>query len=146
MIFLYTSLLFLLGVAYFLIKRRATSLEKKYARVAKEADTLLRHANLREGNSNKTADQYQAAKRQYQLGLLAQKRDRVEAKYAAWKGRADRFGKVIARLKNWKGKKLPYTFGVLDVAGTLVLADYLGFGQYANARYLVQVVTSLFNG
>src|SRR5262245_1052079 len=111
MIFLYTSLLILLGMAHFFVKRRAASLEKKFTRVAKEADTLLRQPVMREGNSNKNADSYQSAKRQYQLGMLAQKRDRVEAKYARWKGRADKFAKVIARLKNWKGKKLPYTLG-----------------------------------
>ena len=145
MIFLYTTLVVLLGAAHFLIKRRAVALEKRYARVAKEADTLLRQPNLREGNSSR-ADPYQAAKRQYQLGLLAQKRDRVEAKYTAWQGVAERTGKLVAGLKNWKGRKLPYTFGVLDVTGALALVDYLGLGQYVNARYVIGVLTSLFNG
>jgi hypothetical protein len=145
MIFLYTTLAVLLATAHFLIKRRAAALEKKYARVAKEADTLLRQPSLREGNSSRT-DPYQAAKRQYQLGLLAQKRDRVEAKYTAWQGVAERTGKFVAGLKNWKGRKLPYTFGVLDVTGALALVDYLGLSQYVNARNLVQVVTSLFSG
>jgi hypothetical protein len=145
MIFLYTTLVVLLGAAHFLIKRRAVALEKRYARVAKEADTLLRQPNLREGNSSR-ADPYQAAKRQYQLGLLAQKRDRVEAKYTAWQGVTERTGKLVAGLRNWKGRKLPYTFGVLDVAGALALADYLGLRQYVNARYVIQVLTSLFNG
>jgi hypothetical protein len=111
MIFLYTTLVVLVGMAHFLIKRRTAALEKKYAHVAKEADTLLRQPNLREGNSSR-ADPYQAAKRQYQLGLLVQKRDRVEAKYTAWQGVAERTGKLVAGLKNWKGRKLPYTFGV----------------------------------
>ena len=145
MIFLYTTLVVLVGMAHFLIKRRTAALEKKYARVAKAADTLLRQPNLREGNSSR-ADPYQAAKRQYQLGLLVQKRDRVEAKYTAWQGVAERTGKLVAGLKNWKGRKLPYTFGVLDVTGALALVDYLGLGQYVNARYVIGVLTSLFNG
>jgi hypothetical protein len=145
MIFLYTILVVLFGAAHFLLKRRAAALEKKYTRVAKEADTLLRQTSLREGNSSR-ADPYQAAKRQYQLGRLAQKRDRVEARYNSWQGAAERTGKLVAGLKNWKGKKLPYTFGVLDVAAALALVDYLGFGQYANIRYLIQVLTPLFNG
>jgi hypothetical protein len=145
MIFLYTILVILVGLAHFLIKRRTAALEKKYARVAKEADTLLRQPSLREGNSSR-ADPYQAAKRQYQLGLLVQKRDRVEAQYTAWQGVAERTGKLVAGLKNWKGRKLPYTLGVLDVAGALALVDYLGLGQYVNARYVIGVLTSLFNG
>ncbi len=145
MIFLYTSLVVLVGVTHFLIKRRVASLEKKYARVAKEADTLLRQPHLREGNSNRT-DPYQTAKRQLLLGQLAQKRDRVEAKYTGWQCIAERTGKLVVGLKHWKGKKLPYTFGVLDLAAALALVDYLGLGQYANARTLVELVTSLFNG
>ena len=143
MIFLYTLLLLLLGSVYLLSKRRTASLEKKYARVAKEADALVRQPSYREGNSGRLSDPYAAAKRQYQLGQLAQKRDRLEARYASWQDFTDRFGKFLGRLRNWKGRKLPYTFGVLDIAGALALVDYLGAGQYINARTLVQAVTSI---
>jgi hypothetical protein len=143
MIFLYTLVLLLLGSVYFLSKRRAASLEKKYSRVAKEADALVRQPTYREGNSGRLSDPYAAAKRQYQLGLLAQKRDRLEARYASWQDFTDRFGKFLGRVRNWKGRKLPYSFGVLDVAGALALIDYFGAGQYVNARALVQAVTSL---
>ena len=144
MIFLYTLVLLLLGSAYFLCKRRVASLEKKYTRVAKEADALVRQPSYREGNSGRLSDPYAAAKRQYQLGLLAQKRDRLEARYASWQDFTDRFGKFLGRVRNWKGRELPYSFGVLDVAGALALIDYLGAGQYVNARAMLQVVTSLF--
>ena len=143
MIFLYTLVLLLLGSVYFLSKRRAASLEKKYSRVAKEADALVRQPTYREGNSGRLSDPYAAAKRQYQLGLLAQKRDRLEARYASWQDFTDRFGKFLGRVRNWKGRKLPYSFGVLDVAGALALIDYFGAGQYVNARALVQAVTSI---
>jgi hypothetical protein len=144
MIFVYTLVLLLLGSAYFLCKRRVASLEKKYTRVAQEADALVRQPSYREGNSGRLADPYVAAKRQYQLGQLAQKRDRVEARYASWQDRTDRFGKFIGRVRTWRGRKLPYTFGVLDFAGALALIDYLGAGHYVNARALFQAVTSLF--
>jgi hypothetical protein len=45
MIFLYTALLLLVGVVYFLVQRRVAALEKKYSGVAKEADALLRQGN-----------------------------------------------------------------------------------------------------
>ena len=86
------------------------------------------------------------AKRQFLLGQLAQKRDRVEARYSRWQGIAERTAKLVIGLKRWKGRKLPYSFGVLDVAALLTLVDYLGFSEFTSPRYLVQVVTSLFNG
>lgn len=142
MIFVYTSLLLVLGVTHFLFKRRAASLEKKYVKIAKEADALLRQNPYRDGNSNR-ADPYQNAKRQLQLGLLAQKKERVEARYTTWQSRSEKFGAFLNGLRNWKGKKLPYTFGVLDVAMTLALVDYLGMGEYLNAHTLVESVKTL---
>jgi hypothetical protein len=143
MIFLYTFLIILLGIAHFLFRRRAMALEKKFVRIARQADGVLRQSITRPGNATRH-DLYESAKRQYQLAMLATKRDRVEARYGKWQGRADRLGKLRARLRNWKGKKLPYTLGVLDVAGALALVDYLGAGRYVNAHALVEAVTALF--
>ena len=140
MIFVFTSLLLLLGVARFLSKRRARSLERKYVRAAREADALLKQNR---GGTNYT-DPVQTAKRQYLLGRLAQKRDRVEAKYTSWQSKSDRLGKWYLAVRNWKGRKLPYTFGVLDLYAALYLIDYLGVGTYANPRYLYQLIASLF--
>ena len=146
MIFLYTLVLLLLGSAYFLCKRRVASLEKKYTRVAKEADALVRQPSYREGNSGRLADPYVAAKRQYQLGQLAAKRDRVEARYASWQDFTDRFGKFLGRVRNWRGRKLPYTAGVIDVWMLLCLLDYVGAGEYVNAREAVRWLTGLIRG
>jgi hypothetical protein len=143
MILLYTALLLLVGVVYFLVQRRVAALEKKYTRVVKEADALLRQGNIREGNSNRQ-DPYQSAKRQYKLAILAEKHDRLEASFLAWHQRAERLGKLRQRLGDWKGRKLPYTFGAIDVACAMSLIDYLGAGHYLNARHLVETVMSLF--
>jgi hypothetical protein len=145
MILLYSALIIVLGLAKFLIGRRVASLEKKYVRVAKEADALVKQSTFKDGNANR-ADPYVAAKRQYQIGLLAQKRDRVEAKYASWQKTDDRLGRCIAKLRSWKGKTLPYTFGAVDVVFVLGLIDYLGFGQYVSVRALVQLIKSRFMG
>jgi hypothetical protein len=145
MILLYTSLIIVLGLAKFLIGRRVASLEKKYIRVAKEADALVKQSTFRDGNGSRV-DPYATAKRQYQIGLLAQKRDRVEAKYAAWQKTADRFGRYVTNLRSWKGKTLPYTFGAVDVVFILGAIDYFGFGQYVSVRALVQLITSRFIG
>jgi hypothetical protein len=143
MIFLYTALLLLVGVVYFLVQRRVAALEKKYAIVAKEADDLVRQGNHREGKSN-LQDPYQSAKRQYKLAMLAEKRDRLESNYLTWHQRAERLGKVRQRLSAWKGRKLPYTFGALDVACAMSLIDYLGAGQHLNVRHLAETLMSLF--
>jgi hypothetical protein len=145
MLFLYTLFLFALALVHFAVRRRVASLERQYAGVARQADELFRRNSYRDGNSNRV-DPYQAAKKQLQLGLLAEKRDRVEARYVRWQARADRLGRLLARARAWKGRKLPYAFGALDVAGLMALVDYLGAGQYVNARALVQLVTTrLFN-
>jgi hypothetical protein len=145
MILLYSSLLVVLGVVKFLIGRRVKALEKKYVRVAKEADGLLKQPYYREGNSSRV-DPYVAAKRQYMLGLLAQKRDRVESKYAAWQVFSEKFGRFVCHVQSWKGRKLPYTFGAVDVACVLGLIDYLGFSEYVGVRALISYITGLFTG
>lgn len=142
MIFIYSLALFLLGLAHFLIKRRVASLERKYLKVARQADSLLREPLHRQGNSNRY-DPYQSAKRQLELGVLAQKRDRVETRYTSWQGLSERLAKTIARVRGWKGRTLPYTFGALDVAFFLSLADYLGCGDYVGPRKLVQILLDL---
>ncbi len=144
MILLYTLLVFLLTALRLLVGRRAASLEKRHARAATEADRfLLCGAAIREGNSSRP-DPYQSAKRQYLLGSLVQKRDRLEDRHDAWQARYEKLDRVVTAVRGWKGKKLPYTFGVLDVSGVLCLVDYLGVGQYVNVHYVVQVITSLF--
>jgi hypothetical protein len=141
MIFLYTLLLLLLGMAKFLIDRRVAALERKYARAATAAADLLNKPLLKFGNSGKV-DPYVTAKRQYQLGVLAQRRDHLEIKHEAWQHRAEKFGRFVTALRNWRGKKLPYTLGVLDVLMLLTLLDYLGVGEFVSGRQVLQLVTS----
>ena len=52
----------------------------------------------------------------------------------------------VTAVRNWKGRKLSYTLGVLDVASLFYLLDYLGMGQYANVRSLVELARSWFVG
>lgn len=143
MIFFYTFLLLSLGAVKLLIDRRAARLERKYERTAKDADRLLREPVFRMGNASKP-DLCQSAKRYYQLGGVVQRRDRLEAKYAAWQARADRLGAWVTRLRAWKGVKLPYTFGALDVSCLLYAIDYFGASQYVNARVLLQHLLALW--
>jgi len=143
MIVLYTMMLSVLAVLKRLTNWRATRLERKYARTARQADGLAREPLYR-GNSNRP-DVAQSARRQYLLGQLVEKRERLEGKYVAWKGRAERVGKWQARLQGWQGKKLPYTFGVVDVALLLSLIDTLGVGRYVSVQSAWHVLSTWLN-
>ncbi len=142
MLFLYTLLLSILGLVRFLIGRRVANLEARHARLARLADDLLHQPPARDGSGR--IDAAVAAKRQYLLGLLVQKRDRLEDRYAAWQVSAEKYGRWLAAVRGWRGKALPYTLGVVDVVMLATLADYLGAGEYVSGRYFVQLLTSLF--
>lgn len=143
MIFLYTFLLILLGVLKFVVERRAAFLAWRHARLTRVVDGLLREPVFKEGNSSKP-NACKAAQRQYLLGLMAQRKDRIEAKHFAWLNRADNLARFIDCLRHWKGKKLPYSLGALDVWLFLCLIDDLGAAQYLSARKLIELVTSLW--
>ena len=144
MILLYTFLLIVLGTVGFLIRRRAVSLERKYTKTAADVDQLsFNTLPFRQGNSNSKLDTAESAKRQYLLGQLTQKRDSLEARSHAWQGRAERFDKAVAAICEWKGRKLPYTMGVVDVSAAMYAIDYFGLGQYINVNNLMQMVTAL---
>jgi hypothetical protein len=144
MILLYTCLLLLLVVAKFLVGRRAARLQARYSRLVQEVNQLAAEPLYREGNSRRP-DAYQTARTQYKLGQLIQRKDRLEDRYVGWLGRSERLAKWYRAVRHWKGRKLPYTFGVLDVAGALCLIDYLGVGQVVNLHHLVQLLTTWFS-
>jgi len=142
MIVLYTVALVFLGAAKFLIDRRVGALEKKYLKTVDAADHLLREPVPRPSNSSRL-ELAQAAKHQLALGLLVERQDRLEAKYEDWQKFAHSFGMFVTRVRNWKGKKLPYTMGVIDVSLVLTAVDYFWAGSYVNVRNLYDLATSL---
>jgi hypothetical protein len=145
MILLYTSLLLLLGVAKFLVGRRVARLQGRYARLTQEVSKLAAEPLYKEGNSRRP-DTYLAAKQQYLLGLLIQRKDRLEDRYLGWLGRSEWLAKSYAAVRHWKGRKLPYTFGILDVSCALLLIDYLGVGEMLSLRNLMQWFGSWVSG
>jgi hypothetical protein len=142
MIVLYVTLLLVFGLLHLLVRRRATALERQYSRAAGATDAALKETTLKPGNGNRP-DPCQAAKRQYELGRLVDKRDAVEARYTAWQGAAEKFAAARARLRRWQGKFLPYAFGMLDTALVLVLLDQLAGGKVVDAYPVVEAVRSL---
>jgi hypothetical protein len=145
MLLLYTLLLLLLGAAKFLVARRVGRLERKYLKMTRDTDKLLREFNLRDGNGGKH-DPFKAAKKQFLLGALAQKKDRLEDKLLSWHSFADRFGRLTTAVRNWKGKTIPYTLGAVDVMLVLTLIDYFALGEYVSSRALAQWLRTLLAG
>lgn len=143
MIFLYSLILALLGSVTFLVQRRAAALGRRYSRLALSVQMMLRSGLLKPGNAAKP-DPCLWAKSQYDLALLVQKRDRIETKHFAWQTWAERLARWTGALRSWKGKKLPYTLGVVDVWLVLALVDYLGVAEFVSAHRLVSLVTGLF--
>jgi hypothetical protein len=143
MILLYTLLLVLLGLIKLLVSLRARALERKYTAVAVTVDRLVRETDFKYGNGNRP-DLCGHAKRTFLLGGLVQHRDRLEGKYLTWTRWTDRLTRWINTARNWKGQKLPYTLGALDVWLLLYSIDCLGAGQYVSAKSVVQYVVSLF--
>jgi hypothetical protein len=143
MIVLYTLLVLLLGVAKLLVDWRVRAMERKYSRVAREATNLANEPVYRPGNSNRQ-DPFLSAKRQYRLALFAETRDRLEARNYAWQRVADRLGGALRRVRSWKGRKLPYTFGAVDVSLVLYLIDRYGLQDQAGWASMVETVQTLF--
>ena len=141
MILIYTVVVLILAIASWLIQRRVARLERKFSRVAKQTHQVALEPAFKPGAR---LDACQIAKRQYQLGQLVQKRDRVEGKVHGWQAFADRFKGLTMRVKGWKGKKLPYTFGVVDVSCLLYAIDSVGMSRHVNLaqawRWLMSLV------
>ena len=143
MLLLYHFVLLLLSGVRLVFTRRAARIERKFARLAKEVNGLLRDPVHKQGNSGRE-DPYQAAKRQYLLGALVQKKDRLEAKHYGWAQRAEKVSRLIARLRCWKGRLVPYALGVVDVTAAICLVDYLTQGDLVSLRQLVGLVSAVF--
>ena len=127
MVVLYLALLLVLGLVQVLLRWRVSRLEKRYVRVASEADTLLKQVATRPGNSNRV-DPLTSARQQFDLAVVATKRAQVENRYSAWQSFTERFAHFRRGLAGFQGKALPYVGGVLDVAFVVVLLDWLGVG------------------
>jgi len=141
MILVYVLLLLLLVVVRFVVARRVAALERKYIRVARATDELFKVQSHRPGNGTKP-DPYAAARAAYLLGQAVERRERLEARYCAWQKFAERLNTGIAAVRGWRGRKLPYVVGALDVMFVLGALDYLGYGEQFSARAVVQFVSS----
>jgi hypothetical protein len=140
MILVYALLILLLVVARYVIVRRVASLERKYVKVARATDELLK--SPRPGNASKP-DPYVTARQAYLLGQAVERRERVESRYVAWQKAGERFSGLVARVRGWQGRKLPYVVGALDVLLVLGVMDYFGYREQVSAQAVVEFLTSL---
>ena len=126
MVPLYTLMLTALAGVKWALAGRAARTEKKYTRAALDAEKLARELQTKPGAPG-SGDTFAQAKRQYELGRVVETRDRLEAKFLTCQGKAEKVAAVVAKLRNWNGRVVPYLLGVADVVLVLVLLDRLGF-------------------
>ena len=143
MILLYTMFLFLLSALKQMVSLRARALERKFVKLALAVDKLLGQPEYKPGNSSKV-DACTSAKRTLALGQLVAQRDAVEAKHLVWQGWTDRLTGWVDTAGDWKGKKLPYTMGAVDVWMVLCLIDYFGVGQYVSTWNVIQILVAWY--
>jgi hypothetical protein len=143
MLLFHLVLLLLNGVKY-LFGCRTRALERKYARLAKDVAGVVRELPNKEGNSSRY-DPFQAAKRQYVLGALVEKKDRLEEKHHRWALRVERMSRWVQNLRNWKGRLVPYALGAVDILTTMCTLDYFSHGDFVVLRHLVDLVTAKFS-
>jgi hypothetical protein len=142
MILVYALLILLLVVARFVIVRRVAALERKYVKLARTTDELFKVQAPRPGNGGKV-DPYATARQAYLLGQAVERRERVENRYIGWQKVAERFTALVNAVRAWKGRKLPYVIGALDVLLVLGALDYLGYREQLSAHALIDFVSSL---
>lgn len=126
MLLFYVVLLVALALVQVALNWRVRRLERRYVRVAGDADALLKQAP-RGGTTNRQ-DALVAAKHQYALAQVALKRDTVEARYTRWQAAAERFAAVRRALAGYRGKAVPYAVGMLDVVAAVAVLDQYGVG------------------
>ena len=143
MIFLYSFVVVTLGSLRWVVQRRVAALGRRYSALVQRVQQTLAAATVKPGNAGKV-DPCVAAKAQYELGGLVQRRDAVEAKHFTWQTWADRLNGGFTRLRAWRGRALPYALGVLDVWLVLTAVDQLGYREYVNPGQVVQLVMGLF--
>src|SRR4051812_16661523 len=104
MVFLYTVVLAVLGTLKMIVSRRAASLEKRYTRLARDVAKRAHEASVKPGNGSGSRDDFaaQSAKRQFELGQLVSRRDRLEVKHFFWQAWSDRLRRMVERVRNWK--------------------------------------------
>lgn len=146
MLLLYSVTLLGLGLARWLWASRAANLERKYALFSTKLLEAAREPAKKPGNGNAVELSLAYAKRHFELGRLVQKRDALENRYLAWQSMADRLSRWLESVRTWKGQKLPYTLGALDVWLVLSLIDWLGVAQYVNAQSLIALVRDWIEG
>ena len=145
MMLLYLALLFVLVLARVVVAGRARLLEKKFSRLARDARDLATPPIFKMSGGARP-DPYAFAKQQYLLGEVTAKRDLVEARHEAWQARSDKLARMTTRLRNWKGRTVPYLFGAVDAVLLLVALGLLGVLEMPALTEIVESLSARWHG
>ena len=81
-----------------------------------------------------------SAMRSARLGGLLTAVDNQARRTDVWAGRAVWIGRAARYVASWRGMKLPYTMGIIDVVATFQALDYLHFSKYVSLEIVVGLV------
>ncbi|HEY8506427.1 MAG TPA: hypothetical protein VIL46_17730, partial [Gemmataceae bacterium] len=140
MLLLYTFAAGLLGLVHRAVLLRARRLEKRYGKVALEAEKLARDLQVKGGTGK--PDPFANARRHYRLGQVVEARDRLERKYDRWETWAERLAHRRERLRRWNGKLIPYLFGAADAALVVLALHWTGLGESIDVHSLKESVVA----
>lgn len=141
MVFLYSSLISVLVVLRWLVSKisaRAFTRWESRQKIAEETGAQVAMLTFPGRNQCPIED----ARKNRLLTHAVEAMDRAEARYQKWNGRHDLLSGWLACLRAFKGRKLPYSAGVLDVVGTLAVLDATGL----DVKAVVDLVTQWVNG
>jgi hypothetical protein len=142
MIFVYTSILISIFAIRWYVNRKAKSTEAKFSEIAKEKEEVFNHLSNATKTSFGSFPLLLEVTRFSRLTKLVEKCDKAEEVATKWADRGETLDRWYSGIKNFKGKALPYTFGLCDVASIFYILDSMGLSvsNFINLQLVIDLV------
>ena len=125
MIVVYLVCQWVLKLTHAILTLRASWIEQKYVKTSCKVQEELKLSDTRPGNAMGDA-RLNYARKQYELGRMVEKCDRIGERYVRAQALAESVGHKQKWLASLQGRVTPYLFGVTDMVVVMVLLNYFG--------------------
>ena len=122
MIVLYVVCKAVLALAHAILTLRASWIEQKYVKTSCKVQEELKVSDTRPGNAMGDA-RLNYARKQYELGRMVEKCDRIGTRYVRAQALAESIGQKRNRVASVQGRMTPYLFGVIDMVVAVLLMN-----------------------
>ena len=126
MIVFYVVCKMALMLAHAILTLRASRIERKYVKTSCKVQEELKLSDTRPGNAMGDA-RLNYARKQYELGRMVQKCERIGDRYVKAQALADRVGMNRTWIDSYQGRFTPYLLGVVDMVVLTALLNHYGF-------------------